>query len=246
MRCRAAARVAVIGGSGGTGAECVLQALESGMEVTALVRDAGRLVVPPGSGGERAGQPLEGAGLKVVVGSATNQADVDEALEGASGVVVALGGKTKDVGPTMLTDATACVIDTMKRKGIQRVAVVTSIGVGDSADQAPFVFKILMSTVMRSIFTDKGNQEELFLSGPGKDLEYCIVRPGGLGDGPPTGEINVIDGQAGSIARSDVAAFCLGAVTQKSFEYIGKTPCISSVGGVSWTKDRGDKTMFEA
>ena len=75
----------------------------------------------------------------------------------------------------------------MKQNDVKRVAVVTSIGAGDSADQAPFVFKILMSTVMRSIFTDKNNQEQLFLgpAGPGKDLEFCVVRPGGLGLGPP-------------------------------------------------------------
>ena len=126
-----------------------------------------------------------------------------------TGVVVSLGGKTKDVGKTMLTDGTLNVINAMKSANVQRVAVVTSIGAGDSADQAPLVFRILMSTVMRSIFTDKNNQEQLFLGpgGPGRDLEYCIVRPGGLGTGPPTGVINVIDGEAGSIARADVADF---------------------------------------
>ena len=44
-------------------------------------------------------------------------------------------------------------------------------------------------------------QEALFLNGPGKDLEYCIVRPGGLNIEPPTGVINVIEGQAGRYAR---------------------------------------------
>ena len=33
-------------------------------------------------------------------------------------------------------------------------------------------------------------------------VRYCIVRPGGLGKGEPTGVINVIDGQAGSIQRA--------------------------------------------
>jgi hypothetical protein len=55
---------------------------------------------------------------------------------------------------------------------------------------------------------------------------------------PPTGVINVIDGQAGSIPRADVADFCLGAALDPAFPYIGKAPCISSVGGVGWTKDR--------
>lgn len=36
-----------------------------------------------------------------------------------------------------------------------------------------------------------------------------LCATGGLGVGPPTGVINVIDGEAGSIQRADVAAFCL-------------------------------------
>ena len=38
---------------------------------------------------------------------------------------------------------------------------------------------------MKDIFTDKNNQESLFLTptSPGHDLEWCIVRPGGLGEG---------------------------------------------------------------
>ena len=72
------------------------------------------------------------------------------------------------------------------------------------------------------------------------------MRPGGLTLDAPTGVVNVIDGEAGSIARADVATFCLGAILEKDFPYLKKAPCISSVGGTSWTKDRGDKGMMEA
>jgi hypothetical protein len=44
-----------------------------------------------------------------------------------------VGGKTKDVGKTMLTDGSLNVINAMKTAGVKRVAVVTSIGAGDSA-----------------------------------------------------------------------------------------------------------------
>lgn len=96
-----------------------------------------------------------------------------------------------------------------------------------------------MWTVMKKIFVDKNNQEALFLSGPGKELEWTIVRPGGLNLDPPNGIINVISGEAGSIARADVAAFCLDAVMQKDFAYLKQAPCISSDKGTSWTKDKG-------
>jgi len=108
----------------------------------------------------------------------------------------------------------------MKKYDVKRVAVVTSIGAGDSKDQAPFMFKMLMMTVMSSIFTDKNNQEALFTDGGvGRDLEWCIVRPGGLTVEKPTGVINVIEGEAGSIARADVADFCIGAILEKDFPY---------------------------
>merc|ERR1719401_1603252 len=97
--------------------------------------------------------------------------------------------------------------------------------------------------MMRKIFEDKNSQEALFTTpeGPGSELEYTIVRPGGLTVEPPTGVINVIEGEAGSIARADVAQFCLDALTVEDFPYIGKAPCISSVGGTSWVKDRSAK-----
>lgn len=158
------------------------------------------------------------------------------------GVIVALGGKTSDVGDTMLTVGTNNIMSSMKQKGVKRIAVVTSIGAGNSKDQAPFAFKILMMTVMKKIFTDKNNQEKAVQE---SGLEYCIVRPGGLTVEKPTGVINVIDGEAGSIPRADVAQFCLEAVKDANFPYVGQTPCISSVGGTSWVKDRSKAARGE-
>ena len=112
-----------------------------------------------------------------------------------------------------------------------------------------------MWTAMKKIFADKNRQEEvtansgeyhtgyaaiipsllsntkIFLTFSfhvhnGKGLDYCIIRPGGLTVDKPTGIINVIDGQAGSIARADVAQFCLDAVKVDDFPYLYKAPCI--------------------
>ena len=201
------------------------------------------MLIPTGSGGPNADKPLVDPNLTVIKGDVTDQSAVDNVFKSSddiTGVIVALGGKTKYVGPTMLTDGTKCIINSMKNFcKAKRIAVVTSIGTGDSEKQAPLAFKALMYTVMRSIFADKNNQEKLFTvpNGPGYDLEYCIVRPGGLGAGPATGVINVIEGQAGSIQRADVANFCLGAISDTNFPYLRKTPCISSVGGTGWRKE---------
>jgi len=243
--------IAVFGGTGKTGSEIVYQALKDGQKVVVLARDPSKMIYPEGSGGpSNTGKLLSDPNLKVLTGDVTDynsvKATLDAAEDDIAGVAVALGGKTKDVGKTMLTDGTRNIIEAMKEKQVKRCAVVTSIGTGDSEKQAPFFFKALMYTVMSSIFEDKNNQEKLFLSpeGIGKDLEYCIIRPGGLGVGPATGVINVIDGQAGSIQRADVASFCLGAINDDNFPYIRKTPCISSIGGTGWVKEK--KAGFDA
>jgi nucleoside-diphosphate-sugar epimerase len=235
--------IAVFGGTGQTGRECVAQALAEGYKVISLSRSGPPLLSPP-----RLGEtPITDPNLTVLQGSVTSPEDVMKvfaASDGIDGVVISLGGKTKDVGATMLSEGTANIVDAMNNKGVKRVSVVSSIGCGDSENQAPLVFKALMYTVMKGIFKDKNKQEKIFLEGAGSGLEYCLVRPGGLGVGEPTGVINVIDGQAGSIMRADVAAFCLGAVTDANFEYVRKTPCISSVGGTGWVKEK--KAGFDA
>mmetsp|Transcript_16033 Transcript_16033/g.29076 ORF Transcript_16033/g.29076 Transcript_16033/m.29076 type:complete len:274 (+) Transcript_16033:52-873(+) len=230
------ATIAVFGASGLTASECVYQALQDGDKVVGLTRNPSNLKIPKGSGGADFEKPLTNPNLTMIGGDVTNAADVAKVFEnGIDGVIVALGGKTSDVGDSMLTDGTNTIMAAMKENGVKRIAVVTSIGAGDSKDQAPFAFKVLMMTVMKKIFNDKNNQEKAVVE---SGLEYCIVRPGGLTVDPPTGVINVIEGEAGSIPRADVAQFCLEAVKDADFPYVGKTPCISSVGGTSWVKDR--------
>ena len=225
--------------------QAVLQALERGEDVKALVRDASKLKAPRTAAGFTEGSAFGSDKLGVTVGSVTNKADVDKVFESGdvTGVVVALGGKTSDVGATMLQDGTANIIAAMKEKGVKKISVVTTIGAGDSMDQAPWAFRLLMMTVMSSIMADKNKQEALFLTGPGADLEYCLVRPGGLKTEPPTGIVNVIDGEAGSIARADVAAFCLDAVMEADFAYIKKAPYISSNKGSGFDSILKDKTQ---
>lgn len=131
------ATIAVFGCSGLLAKECVYQALKDGNTVVGLTRNPSNVDIPQGSGGADAGKPLTGPKLTVIAGDVTKQVDVDKvfATGKIDGVVVALGGKTKDVGETMLRDGTSNVIKAMKDNGVKRLSVVTSIGAGDSEDQ---------------------------------------------------------------------------------------------------------------
>ena len=148
-----------------------------------------KVVIPKGSGGADAGKPIDDPKLTIIGGDVTKKEDVEKVFEKPiDGVVVALGGKTSDVGDTMLTDGTKNIIDAMREKGVKRLAVVTSIGTGDSIDQAPFFFRILMATAMSKIFKDKNEQEKVVMN---SGLEYCVVRPGGLTVDAPTGVVRI-------------------------------------------------------
>jgi len=236
--------IAVFGASGGMGSEAVLQALERGEDVTCLVRDSTKLKAPRTAAGFTEGAPFGSDKLTVATGSVTNKADVEKVFEGkdVTGVVVALGGKTKDVGATMLQDGTANIIAVMKANGVKKISVVTTIGAGDSMDQAPWAFRLLMMTVMSSIMADKNAQENVITSS-GADLDYCIVRPGGLKSEPPTGIVTAgNDQEAGAITRADVAAFCLDAVLEPDFKFSKQAVSISSNMGSGFESVLADKT----
>jgi len=244
--------IAVFGASGRTGSEVVLQALERGEKVSCLVRDRSRLKAPRTHDelGMKKGSmanfsPTTNDKMFRTEGTVLNRADVDDVFEGKdiTGVVIALGGKTREVGETLLLDSTTHIIAACKEYGVKRVCVVSTVGAGETMDQAPWTFRLLMNTMMSKIMVDKNAQEALFLHGPGADLEYTLLRPGGLKLGEPTGIVNVIDGEAGAINRADLASFCLDAVLDHDFPHIQKAVCISSDMGAGFKSLMSDKTM---
>lgn len=214
--------IVVLGAAGRTGVEVVHDASARGYPVVGLARSARGESPPPGA--------------SVCIGDATCADDVRACFEEArakgrsvAGAVVALGGNTRDVGKTMLRDSTANVLAAMRDVGCKRIAVITSAGTGDSYEQAPLFFRGLMATMYRDMFDDKNAQEHLLTSPAATTTcEWCIVRPGGLTSAPATGVTRVVRDEVGSIARADVARFCVDAVTDAKFPYVRQAVCISN------------------
>ena len=123
------------------------------------------------------------------------------------------------------SDGTQNIIDCMKKQEIKRLVVVTALGVGDTRERVSLSFKMLMKTVLRKAYEDKERQEQ-FVRESG--LDWIIVRPGGLTNGPATGEYEfgldpAIGG--GQVSRADVAAFVLQQLTDDTF--LHQTPAIA-------------------
>lgn len=204
-------KLTVFGATGGTGRLVVEGALAQGHEVNALARDPGKL-------------GIENPALSVVQGDVLDAAAVEQALLGADAAVISLGN-TANNPDYIVSEGTKVILAAMQKLGVRRVVAVTSIGVGDSADQVPFAFKMLMKSVLKKPMEDKERQEQAVMA---SGLEWIIVRPGGLTDGPATGQYRAgLDKsiKAGQVSRADVADFVLQQLTGDA--YLRKTPSIS-------------------
>lgn len=203
-------KVAVFGATSGVGRQIVEQALAAGHTVSALARDPAKL-------------SLQHEGLTVIAGNVLDRSAVERTLAGAGAVFVSLGN-TPNNPDMIVSQGTAVVVAAMQAAGVERLIVISSLGVGDSKDQVPFFFKALIATALRKAFQDKEAQEKLVM---GSNLEWTIIRPGGLTDGPAAGSYRAGMDQAigGQVPRADVAAFALGQLSNN--EYVRKTPAIA-------------------
>ena len=126
---------------------------------------------------------------------------------------------------TILSDGTKNIIAAMETHGVKRLVCMTSLGVGDSKDQPTRVFRaIIRPLLLRNEFIDKEEQERLIKA---SKLDWIIVRPTGLTNGPHTGTYEHWVGEPKSpitnrISRADVGDFMLKQLMEDT--YLHKTP----------------------
>jgi putative NADH-flavin reductase len=192
-------KVVVFGSTGGTGREIVRQALELGHEVTAFARHAQALGITH----ER---------LRVIEGDALRPVSVDAAIEGQDGVLSALGTRSLFKHITVLSQSAEHIVGSMERQGVRRLIVETSLGVGDSRGQLGLIGTwIGVGVFLARIYADKERQEKIIA---GSQLDWTIVRPAMLTDGPQRENYRTWSGaapkaRASRISRADVAHFML-------------------------------------
>ncbi|PJE65321.1 hypothetical protein COU91_02270 [Candidatus Saccharibacteria bacterium CG10_big_fil_rev_8_21_14_0_10_47_8] len=206
-------KIAIFGATGGTGKELVKQALEQGHEITALVRNPQKL-------------SFTNKRVNIIEGDVLNKDDVSKTIQGNDTVLVALGvkppSKAKVVGP-----GTENIIEAMKRYGVKRLVIESAFFMDEKARQKTFT-KILTKTLMKGPYADKLIQEEVVRQ---SGLEWIIVRPVGLKNGPKTGKYNSgenlkLKGLFQTISRADVADFMLAQLNSNA--NVNKAVMVSS------------------
>lgn len=209
------ATVLVIGASRGTGLATVRALLAAGHSVSALARGASRI-------------PIEDQRLEKLDGDALDRATIDRALAGTDAVIQSLGvAFTFDAllkGTTLFSKATRILVDAMRANGVRRLVVVTGLGAGDSRGHGGFLYDaVLFPLLLKRVYDDKDVAEQIVRA---SGLDWTIVRPGLLTNGPATGTYQVLveptSWRAGTISRADVADFLAKQVTDTAL--FGKTP----------------------
>jgi putative NADH-flavin reductase len=110
---------------------------------------------------------------------------------------------------------------------VRRLIAVTGLGAGDSRGHGGLLYDAGLFLLLKRVYDDKDVQEQIIKR---SRLDWTIVRPGLLTDGPATGRYRALtdpkDWRVGTISRADVADFLVRQVDDRAL--IGTTPLLIS------------------
>lgn len=186
-------KILVLGATGGTGQEIVRQAVEQGHSVTAFVRSPERL----GALAHR---------ITVRQGDLLNSSQLEDVIRNQHAVLSAFGPRAPiaKTDEHLMRDFAAALTPAMRRAGVKRV-IVESVAFlfKDSILPPAYIFGKLL---FPGVVADASAMEDIFR---GSQLDWTLVRPPRLTDGPLSGNFRVRDGHLPrlgfSASRADVA-----------------------------------------
>ncbi|WP_022885892.1 SDR family oxidoreductase [Glaciibacter superstes] len=188
-------RVAIAGGHGKIALHLEKLLADAGHEAIALIRNP-----------EHGADVLVAGGIPAVVDLETTDADaLATDLAGVDAVVFAAGagpGSTAERKNTVDRDGAILLADAAVRAGIRRYVLISAIATDDFDPDSDDVFQVYLRA-----------KSEADADVRGRDLDWTIVRPGGLTDDAPTGRVRLAESTGrGSIPRADVAAIIASAL----------------------------------
>lgn len=206
--------ILIVGATRGIGRQLLEQALASGHAVTALARNPQRIATRH----ER---------LRILKGDILDADSVARAMAGQDAVCCTIGVRTPWEQPAVFSEGTGNLLQAMKNTGVRRLLCVTGIGAGNSKGHGGFLYdRIFYPLLLSGVYADKDRQESLIVA---SDVDWTIVRPGFLTNGPLTGNYRTPTDMtgitAGRISRADVAHFMLQEL--ESNRHLRQTPLLT-------------------
>jgi putative NADH-flavin reductase len=199
--------ITIFGASGRTGQQLVSQALEKGHLVTAHVRRPDAL-------------NISHPNLKIITGTLDHTDRLKESINGADACFSVLGGNSLTRHSVEIMSGIDRIVTVMEECGVRRYIYLSSIGVGESRFYVSQPVRFLIADVMLRVpFADhNANEKRIFAS----SLQWTVVRPGSLTDGPKTGNLKhgsdkiTIKGNV-KISRANVASFMLEQLENSAY-----------------------------
>jgi putative NADH-flavin reductase len=206
--------IAIFGATGVTGRCLVEQALDQGYDVTAFARNPAVVTT-------------QHVRLSIVRGDVFDPATVQDAVANQDAVLCTIGGHDRlrvalsghPREPGLCTIGTRNILDAMKAFGVSRLICLSAWGIGDSKGRVPVIFRnVIFPLLMKEEYEDKEAQEQLIQQ---SNLDWTIVRPSRLTNGPRTGSFRMKSSlkftSQSSISRADVADGMLRQLTDSTF-----------------------------
>jgi putative NADH-flavin reductase len=165
--------------------------------------------------------------LRILKGDILDSDAVAAAMAGQDAVCCTIGVRTPWEQPAVFSEGTRNLLQAMKQTGVRRLLCVTGIGAGNSKGHGGFLYdRIFYPLLLKGVYADKDRQESLIEA---SDVDWTIVRPGFLTNGPLTGNYRMLTDMtgitAGRISRADVAHFILKEL--ESNRHLRQTPLLT-------------------
>jgi putative NADH-flavin reductase len=190
--------ITIIGASAGIGLETVKRGLDRNHSITTLSRSGIEI-------GEK-------KSFKVILGDATNKADLLSSIQNADAIIVTLGTGKNMNATTLFSNFAQLMVEIHKENKIDIPFIfVTGFGAGESKNYVPWLVKMFLKYFLKDVYADKTKMEEFITN---SDLNWTVVRPGRLFDKELTEKYRIENKlfkgiNVGGINRADVADFLI-------------------------------------
>lgn len=197
--------ITIIGASAGIGLETVKRGLNRNHSITTLSRSEIHIE--------------EKKSLNMILGDATNKADLLMAIQNAEALIITLGTRKNMKTTTLFSDFANLLVEIHnENKIVIPVVFVTGFGAGESRKYVSWFVKMFLKYILVDVYSDKTKMEEIITN---SDMNWTVVRPGRLLDKELTEkyrtENTLFKGiKIGGVNRSDVADFLIKQVENQT------------------------------
>ena len=140
--------ITIIGASAGIGLETVKRGLNRNHSLTTLSRSKIEIE--------------EKKSFNMILGDATNKADLINSIQQADAIIVTLGTGRNMKATTLFSDFAKLIVEINREKKMDVPFIfVTGFGAGESKNYVPWMVKLFLKYMLKDVYADKTKMEEI-------------------------------------------------------------------------------------